>query len=572
MKRIFKKLLSGILAVTLLISGVTMTACGGKEEKVDTTKTQIYIGNQNYGFGDAWLKSAIKRFTEDFKDVSFEDGKTGVQIFYTNGSAYGSNTLLQTISTQGCDIFFGENTQYYDFISGGAMLDITDLVTEKLTMYGEDRSIADKLIDAYSSYLKTAERKDSNGKVLIEKDRYFALPNYECSYWITFNKTYFDNNNLYFDQNGNMTKKSTDEGLSAGPDGVGGNYDDGLPATFEQFFALCAKIDDEGGIPICWPGTVESYKNVFISTLTAGIEGKTQYELGYNFNGTATHLVKLDNDGKPMFENGVPVLDDPTGINDTNGYEVFRQAGRYWAIKFFEEIIDKEYYCGQNNNHLYNQMDYLKSNYEGEPIAMLFDGNYWTNEAEEAIDSIVSTYDVEDAKEVKDNFAVMPFPRPDSENYKGKNSYIIGANDLAFIYSGTPENRLPAVKAFFQYLFTDESLKDYTAIVGASRGCKVEFDEKDMENQTEYAKASMQYRNESDLSIPASSSPIYTNHMTDFIYYKIGVNAVIDTDYNSAINYLMYQGKKNDDSDSQKYFEGIIKYYNSSFWSSLTGL
>lgn len=575
MNKLIKKALCLLIALVLSTGTLSLFGCGGgkEEEKVDETKTQIYVGNQNYGFGDAWLKSAIKKFEEANADVSFEDGKTGVQIFYTNGSAFGSNTLLQTIKTQGCDIFFGENTQYYDFISGGAMLDITDIVTEKLTKYGESRSIADKLNGAYSSYLKTAERKDSSGKVVVKENCYYALPNYECSYMLTYNKTYFDENSYFFDAFGNICKKSTDDGLSAGPDGIPDNYDDGLPATFEQFFELCARIDDDGGIPICWPGTIDSYKNVYITSLLAGIEGKAQYELGFNFNGTkATHLVKVDGSGNPVFSDGKPVLDEATAIDEANGYKIFRQAGKYYAIKFFEDIIDNDYYCGENRNHLDNQMDFIRSNYEGSKIAMLFDGNYWTNEAEEAIDSIVNGgFGASSANEVKDNFAVMPFPRPNATEFTGKNSYSIGANDLAFIYAEIPVNRVKAAKAFFQYLYTDEALKDYTSIVGAARGCDVEFNDNELSGLSEFAKSSLKYRAESDLSIPASSSAIYTNHMTDFIAYKIGTSATIDTDYSTAINYLINQGKKTDGTDSQKYFQGILKYYGESFWQNLVG-
>ena len=53
---------------------------GGKNsaEKIDATKTQLYVGTYDGAYGDEWLYAVKTRFEEKYKDVSFESGKTGV--------------------------------------------------------------------------------------------------------------------------------------------------------------------------------------------------------------------------------------------------------------------------------------------------------------------------------------------------------------------------------------------------------------------------------------------------------------------------------------------------------------
>lgn len=555
MRKSIKKVTSALLALLVAFGSTGLVACGGgnggqSEENVDTTKTQIYIGNQNYGFGDAWLISAKQKFEAEFANTEFEPGKKGVQVFYLNGSGYGANTLLQSISTQNCDIFFGESTNYMDYIKGGAMLDISDMVTEKLTAYGETRSISDKLIDCFDEYLNY-------------KGKYYALPNYECNYMITYNIDYFETNNLYFKEDGSYVKSLTDK-RSKGPDGVEGNYDDGLPRTFDEFFKLCKSIKGKGDTPICWPGGIDSYRNVYLGTLHNSIEGK-ESKYGYTFDGSqATRLIK------EFDKNGKPVYDEPTAINESNGYEIYRQAGRYYAIKFFEEILENGY-CTDGStgslNHLYNQADYINSRFEdvGEgTIAMLFDGNFWTNEATDAFTQSVADFGEEASKE-NARFGVMPIPNPTDEAiWAGKNSYAISGNNLAFIYAKTPENRIKACKAFLQYLYSDKMLKDYTQIVGTARGCDVTFTETELEGLTEYTRATLQYRAESDLVITASHAALYENNMTAFGLLN-GMSSTLETDLSDAIMYLRSNNNKSIDS-AKTYFEGIVKYYRTNWY------
>ena len=554
-----KKILAFVLAVATCALSFSFVGCGVRkqDEAIDTTKTQLYVGNMNYGFGDAWLNAAKTAFEERFKDYEFEPGKMGAQLFIDNGSQYGGNTLISTVGSTGMDVIFGESTAYNDFVNTGHFLDITDIVTEPLTEYGETRSIADKLTPVFGEYLR------------MENGKYYALPNYECNYRIIYNKGYFNEEKLFFKPDGTIGA-SLDDPLGSGPDGIAGNYDDGLPATFDQFFALCEEIKDIGDDPITWPGGVDSYRNVYLSEIYAALEGKQQYELGYNFNGGTCKVVKFDTNGKAIFNDGIPVLEEVT-ITPDKGYEIYRQAGRYWAINFLERIFENVYHTSGavgGKDHITTQADFINSRYSGSKIAMLFDGNFWTNEADDAFTACVVRYGDKASKE-KAEFSVMPIPRPEGNSYSGKNSYSVDTNSLGFIYSGIPENRKAIAKKFLQFLYTDAQLIEYTQIVGTPRGCDVDFSDV-MDTLPVYVQDSLKYRADSDLSTAASHHPIYANSTTAFVAYRNGASAFLkDNTYNDAIMYLRGQNTNTLKSTdvAKEYFEGIRAYYTQGKWN-----
>lgn len=74
-----KKRVGSLLAAVLLLltAGGGLTACGDSQG-IDETKTQLYIGNFDGGFGDEWLSVLGDRFEELHANDSYEDGKLGV--------------------------------------------------------------------------------------------------------------------------------------------------------------------------------------------------------------------------------------------------------------------------------------------------------------------------------------------------------------------------------------------------------------------------------------------------------------------------------------------------------------
>ncbi len=144
----------------------------GVDEKIDKSRTQLYVSNFNGGYGDSWLRQLKKKFEEKYKDESFENDKLGVQVVIDNSKTQG-NHLLATIPTSNNNVFFCESVFYYDYLNAGVMADISDVVNTDLAAYGDSGTILNKFSDAQKSFYQTAE-----GKV-------FGIPHYEGFYGLT---------------------------------------------------------------------------------------------------------------------------------------------------------------------------------------------------------------------------------------------------------------------------------------------------------------------------------------------------------------------------------------------------
>ena len=138
--------------------------------------------------------------------------------------------------------------------------------------------------------------------------------------------------------------------------------DDGLPATYGDFVKLCDYIVGAGVTPLIWSG--ENHADTlgkFMAQLAADFEG-SEYALNFSFDGTATHLVKsVDASGNVTYK-------EPTKIQNSNGYELYSSAGRYYAVDFVEKILSKSNYhhdlaFNTTHSHMDAQDDFLSVSY-----------------------------------------------------------------------------------------------------------------------------------------------------------------------------------------------------------------
>ena len=207
------------------LSVLTLTSCRDKNqvpggEVIDKDKTQLYVTNYDGGIGTEWLYAVKKVYEEKNADVSWEEGKTGVQIIVDPVKNNGYH-MINTFDGSGIDILFNQNIRYNSWVVKNLFLDITDVVES--TCEGESRSIEEKLYPAQKDFLK-------------KNDKYYALPHYTGFSSVIYNVDLFEKKRLYF-ADYSYDIEETDEGFiltkndkkSCGPDGVYGTIDDGLP-------------------------------------------------------------------------------------------------------------------------------------------------------------------------------------------------------------------------------------------------------------------------------------------------------------------------------------------------------
>lgn len=565
-----KKLFSLIAFLLCAVMLLAMTGCNDLNVEtptvdnvdVDTTKAQLYIANYNGGFGTEWLNNAAKRFEEKYKDVEFLPGTKGVQILISN-SKTSADIWLSSAANSINEIFFSENFVYGDFVSSNACLDITDVVTDDLsastvlqsitgstTDLGDTGTVADKLTDDQKAYYEV------DGK-------YYALPHYLGTMGIVYDIDLFENERLYFaadKNNGNngFIIRETDQ-RSNGPDGVAGTNDDGLPATFEEFYALCQYMKEKSIVPLTW--AVSAYMPKLLDAVYAQNAGYDEYMLNYTFNGTSNTL--LDDDLQPM---------GPVEITPENGYMLARQQGLYASLDFIYNIITKELYGAQYcfstaMTHLEMQEEFLKSSFNAKPdIAMLIDGNWWENEAAAVWTDMANT---PGASKNERNIGFMPMPFL-NESLVGTQRTLVDANySAAFIKANIAEEKIPLAKLFLQFTSTEAELQNFTTTVGQPRNFSYDLTDEQYDSLSTFQKTVWDLKREANVVYPYSDSPLYSAYPSAFTYesyYRssyLGISyAQPDQDFYKAASSGL---------DAKQYWLGHISLINKTVWDNAYG-
>lgn len=260
MRKTTKVMAMTLALVSTLGSAAALGGCGRDEgEAIDTNRTQLYVSTYAGGYGADWLYSLKDRFEEAFKDESYETGKTGVQIIVDEGEASGASIALSANSNE---VIFTESVPYYNWVKSKSIVDISDVVADIVEQNG---------VDLYQSQKDALTALDG---------AYYAIPHYEGYYGLVYDKDLFNNKSLYFSTEGTFTNASGNR--TVGPDGKTGvidgvdyTLDDGLPATWEEFFTLCQYMKIYRSVTpfILAGGCADSYSRRFLDRICTAYMG-----------------------------------------------------------------------------------------------------------------------------------------------------------------------------------------------------------------------------------------------------------------------------------------------------------
>ena len=548
-----KKIRFFSLAMVLLLVFAALVACQpvvdpDNGEEIDDTKTQLYVYVAKWGFGTEWFKQSKKEYEELNKDRVFEEGKKGIQIIpqYRQSNLSVSEIRGDKIN----EVFFLEGVPYYNYYTEKLFTDITSYITGE-NPYEKGVSIESKM---------TAQQKDG----LKIDGKYYAVPGYSGSYGLIYNADLFDENNWYFNAAGEMIceQRVKDKVKGPGPNGNVGDYDDGLPQTYEQFFKLCDKIAAyQDYTPVSWPGTYAAqHLEGLLQTLVADYEGAENISRRINFSGSEK-LVAVDNNGKISIDNnGKVVLDDAaTTITDKNGYDVFRQAGVYYGLSFIEKLMKtNKYYNEKTAFGTYSQRDaqddFIYAGKDGKNRmipAMIVDGDWWQSEASDTF---------EDTKQYgtkyERNFKYMPLPKATAEQV-GKNACNIDFDfAYSFVSANTAADKVAIAADFIQFVHTNDQMVKFTKITNTIKALSYTMTDDDLAELTPYGKSLFQYKKsgKSDTVILAGSNAKF---LTYFTKIKNPYSAHYDV---TSLDYTPVQAFRSipDEANAKNYFENMF--------------
>ena len=531
-----KNALTKALALALCaVSAVPAVACGGSSgEAIDHTKTQVRVYHYNAGYGDKWPQELKTNFEALMADVSFEEGKMGVQVLIS-GDMVGRTA--DRWRAEPYDVMFLEGPEeFYGMMKTGVLESLDPIMT---TPNATDANLQSVLTDLHNS---------DNGQNIADKmtqqqrdaytyeGNYYGIPHYAGHYGLIYNIDLFDQYGLYLaaeedEETGDILISATNPTKSVGPDGKTGvidgidySADDGLPRTYEEFFDLCFEINQKSIDPICWTGYYShQHLHLFLDNLIANHEGADQMNLNYTYNGTAEDLIVLDGNGDIVYEDdGVTPKVESLDINSQNAYELARQEGRYYGMSFIAEILENTDYYNEadgegGTSHVEMQQKFLENGKLGlRQNAMLVDGCWWQMEA----DAVFERMAREDEKWAKENrkFGWMPLPQATEEDAEAiangtkKSVYMDYLRAVACVHSGLSDPVKAASLAFLKYAYTDEALANFTYTTGTTIGVDY-LDVLDYDKLNHYETTLIDYIKKSDFVCQVSGNEYYASNI-----------------------------------------------------------
>lgn len=555
--KIIKRLSMVIMAFLIIFSATACRRPTNDEDQNAKDKTTLSIGVFDGGLGSDWVYAIKKKFEEKYADAVLEPGKKGVHIKVVPSRSFTTTGMDNNMENMKEEIIFAEGATANFFAARGDFLDISDVatmplnydfVTKKVSEGGESATIESKL-------------KPSQVRYFTSLGAYYALPSTEKFYGIAYDMELFEENNLYFKKGGGFITDKNDT-KDVGPDGEPNTYDDGLPATYEDFATLCAKILSLKITPIMWGGTVQEYVSDLLTALAADYAGAAQAELNYGFNGTLTSPIEsFDASGNPVFGDDVEITAD-------KGYHMYKAAGRYYALKFLENIIKNGYYNTSNatsGNFTHQDAEGVfvaaKYNKNMKRAAMLIDGVWWQSEAKQVFNDLAAEKG-EEASMKNRKFGLMPLPKVDREHL-GEYTVLSLTGDIAFINSKISSSKIDIAKAFLQYCYTNEGCVEYTKQTNVCR--PVTFDMGDAYNElSSWGKDVVDIHNNAVKAYQDNESKIMTNYSTDLWYAP---NLWLST-INGKTHTYPSKAMIDDGVSAKDYFVGLSKYWTEQVWKT----
>lgn len=545
------------------VAAISFAACGGKrgnKEEDDPTKTTLNIFTYKAGYGDEWLNRLERAFEKAFADVSFEDGKKGVRVKHTPDMLQFNAAQVQKSEY---NIFFFENEHYYKYI--GVLEDLSDIVNSKASE--EDSLTVLQKLDK--------QQTDYYGAKVNNETHYYALPSYFGNYGIIYNKDLFDEKGYYLaadKTNGAIIGSDKNAKRTDGPDGKPGTPDDGLPATYDEFFTLCDEIFNANDTPVCWPGKFRQHHlGNLMDNLVSDYEGVEQMRINYDFDGTvAKDLVVLDEKGKVKKDGDGNIVTESKAIKPSNGYDVARQIGKLYAMQFIEKLITNVNYYNKETaftdsfTHTDNQELFLMAGTEdfgtdNKSIAMLIDGPWWQEESDGVFREMEKAGDKYSRN--NRNFGWMPLPKATQDKVGKGNVYSDYLNAFVCVKAGLPEGIKKAALEFVKFSCTDAMLKDFTVTTGAPKAYKYDMGS-DVNKLSAFSQGVIKYVEQSDKIYKYSSSNFYNANIANLAY---------DVVYSARINGSLYRnvvdGIREGGATGTSYFEAFNDYFKKySFW------
>lgn len=560
-----KKLIA-LLACCVMAFG--LVGCGEDDPYANTTVLNIpYVAS---GFGTDGTEDFKNYLEEKYKDHSFAEGKKGLHIELLSESVQ-----VSAKKNDGYDIYNVNNipNNIDSYVGTGLVINLDEIISEPydpVEVNGEIKmlSIKDK-IEMNSPLIAAKSQLWVNGV----SQGYYSVPATEFYPGITFDVQTFKRYGLYLadpEDEGAIEHESTligksfyfidsngkdnfnsDVVKSAGPNGISGDEDDGLPATIEEFIALCEYcVDVQGVKALNVSGKHADYKNFIMEGIYTALLGPQQAETQYAFDGGDFEIV-IGFEDEPLFpgldaegvDESLKEIKKPITktikLNENNGYYVTWSAAKYYAMALAEILYRNDYFFGNATNTNADQRtvmyDLIFSGYtsrsaKDKQVAMLIESSFWYTEAD------VAGYHQEFQEQFPDQritrqyqFMALPVALDDSQasadylekyNEDRVNTLVDHFSSATYISETCDKEENPekyaAAKVYLQEKYSNERLNVSHARSGCKTSVYYTLEADTVSQLPDYFQRLTKLTEKSEVVYYASTSPVF-NALDDYI-------------------------------------------------------
>lgn len=521
----FRKMVS--IGLTFLLCG-SMAGCMGLGDDNNSglsnpgASQTLNVAYFNGGVSSEWLRELEAEYEKENSDVE-------VIINSDLKDELKNQQLMADIRNRNEDVFFTHTISYGEFVNRGLFAEITDIVKSPAAE-GEDTV--------------EARMNESIRKIYNVDDKYYAVPFYTNFSGAVYDVDLFEEKQLYIGKNGGYVGVDQTTGewtgeKSLGKDGLPNTYDDGLPATFEEYKTWLNYISKSRGvIPYIW-NTDDSYRMSYLDSLWIGYEGVNDFSLNNSFSGKTKGGQE---------------------ITPANAYLLRDFKGRQFALEMSKEIISNRYYHPDSVNgsitHIEAQNAFLRSRPDNKPIAMILEGGWWENEARSTFASLASRN--EKYAHGNRRFAYMPVPKYDANAEPGESFYCTSADTAVAINAST--KNLELAKDFLKFTLTEHAMSTFTKYMGITRPYDYELEEGVYEQLTPFGK------NFWDL-VNAETSKIYYPEPSNAFRRNTTYFGVYEWQFGTTLNgteyvdpFLVFLNNRN--VTVAQYLQGMKEFYS----------
>lgn len=441
MKKQTKKLVSLLMALGMTLGATACGGGGGGKGGSDSVQTlDIYV--LVHGYGQDWLDSAIARFKKaDWVKEKYPELQINKTFDSVDATAHQKLTAGEAINKY--DLMYGVNLQGYE--TKGLIADLTDSVFLSEVPGETGTKVIEKLPQRFLDRIKNATapaRQDGN-------DSYFVVPYAQGLFGMMYN---YD---LLVDQ----LKLE-------------------VPLTTDQFLATAASIQTKK----------------YNSDSGEGLDTVLMHHSGDNYWSNAFPIWWAQYEGTQGYANYFEGYDPEEEVKGS--VTVLDQKGRLRSLQVIEDILTKySYEYAESGNYKQNQTKFLM----GEGI-FHFNGDYFAAEMKDEIEGLGDdNYDIrfmkmpvvsaiiEKATSIKDDAQLAAVIKEIDNDVAYANSQakangvteadfnvIVEARGVAGGSSaGGHTAVIPSYAAakdlaadFLRFMYTDESIKDFTTSTG----------------------------------------------------------------------------------------------------------